>query len=587
MHKFRKNLFISLFFSFLILGFSFFPILAFAQQASLFLSPNSGTFSVGQVFTVNVKVNSGGSPGINAADGTVKFDADYLKVLSVSTQSSIFLLWTTQPKFSNTLGTITFGGGTPQPYTGSAGTIFSITFKALKSGSAKVSFSNASVLAADGKGTNILGGTSGASFTIGGVVSKPTPTPKLYTTPSKTPIYTPQPETSLLPSLPKIKSLTHPDEDKWYANKNPEFSWDLPADVIAVKLLIGSRPKSLPTVLYSPPIAKKKVDDLPDGIWYFHVRFKNNYGWGPIAHRRIQVDTIPPEDLTVGITQEDEMDPSPKVTISAKDETSGIDYFEISVDGASSTKVLPKEALAGFNLSPQLPGNHTLLAIVYDKAGNKASTTKEFSIKGLNPPIILEMPTRIGSTQALIIKGTSDYPNVKVEIFFEKDGKIIKGETTTNKDGSWTYVHTGKLQKGIYFVWAKVKDKRGAESLSSNKFRIQVAGLPLVKNIWWIIVIILFLVVLGNISFIFYQKNQLKKRKEKIRKELTELKETIERVFIALREELDEDIVKADRKKGLSRAEEEVRDKLREALDVSEELISKNLKDLNEEIEDY
>ena len=107
------------------------------------------------------------------------------------------------------------------------------------------------------------------------------------------------------------------------------------------------------------------------------------------------------------------------------------------------------------------------------------------------------------------------------------------------------------------------------------------------KNVSWIIIIVLLLITLGSLAFVFYQRSQLKKKKEKIRREVLDLKDTLERVFKALREELDEDIVKADRKKGLSKSEEEVRDKLREALDVSEELLNKNLKDINEEIEDY
>jgi len=66
---------------------------------------------------------------------------------------------------------------------------------------------------------------------------------------------------------------------------------------------------------------------------------------------------------------------------------------------------------------------------------------------------------------------------------------------------------------------------------------------------------------------------------------LKELAQTIYGAFRALREEIQEQIENLDKKPGLTKGEKQVRDKLQEALDVSEEFISKELKDVEKELE--
>ena len=88
-----------------------------------------------------------------------------LSVVSVS-KGSIFNLWTSEPSFSNSAGTVSFGGGSPAGYTGSAGTVMTIRFKALSAGKTNVRFKSGSVLAADGLGTNVLSSMGSAAFTI-------------------------------------------------------------------------------------------------------------------------------------------------------------------------------------------------------------------------------------------------------------------------------------------------------------------------------------------------------------------------------------------------------------------------------------
>ena len=102
--------------------FSSAPFASAQSSGTLLLSPSTGVYQANSVFTVRVVVNTGGQ-SINAAEGKLQFDNQKLSVVNLSQAGSIFNLWTTEPEFSNSAGTITFGGGSPKGYTGSAGTI--------------------------------------------------------------------------------------------------------------------------------------------------------------------------------------------------------------------------------------------------------------------------------------------------------------------------------------------------------------------------------------------------------------------------------------------------------------------------------
>lgn len=157
-----------------------FPLSTFA--ATLYVSPASGTYGVGEPFTVLVYVGGANDP-INAASGQMSFDNDHLKISSVGFSNSIFKIWAEEPGFSNVAGTIHFSGGLPTPgFTGNAGGLFRVTFQPIKEGSATVSFLSGSVLANDGNGTDVMTGSSGATYTIVAAKEKPdqpqTPTKK-------------------------------------------------------------------------------------------------------------------------------------------------------------------------------------------------------------------------------------------------------------------------------------------------------------------------------------------------------------------------------------------------------------------------
>lgn len=194
-------------------------------EATLFISPGSGNYTVGDLFSVLVNVNSGGE-AINAAAAQINFDNNKLEVTSIGYTRLLFILWTEEPAFSNAAGTIRFSGGLPNPgFTGVSGSVLRITFRARAQGTASVTFMSGSILANDGKGTNILSGFREASFIIisGGEKSKEyretsaPQTPKLSPTfqpaqkPLSVPIITDWPKQLEEGSILTIKGLGVPN----------------------------------------------------------------------------------------------------------------------------------------------------------------------------------------------------------------------------------------------------------------------------------------------------------------------------------------------------------------------------------------
>jgi len=412
-----------------------------ASAASLYLSPSSGSYEVGASFSVSAYVSSA-HQAMNAASGVISFPADKLQVTSLSKSGSVFSLWAQEPSFSNSAGTVNFEGIVLNPgYKGNSGRIITINFKIKAAGSAPVSLGSGAVLANDGKGTNIISGLGSAKFSLKEKAEIPVVT--LETTPEVAPTSEVKPttETTTVASTPQISSDTNPDQNSWYASSNVNFSWNLPSDITAVRLAADKEPDSAPVVSYIPPIKEKSLSDMEDGVWYFHVQFKNKKGWGEIAHYRFQIDTEKPTDFSiVSASTNLATDTQPKFIFTANDKTSGIDRYEIKIDDGEAI-VWQDDGTHQYKTPVLAPGNHTLAVKALDKAGNFLEQSNFFSIESLpvqtlpiNPVvkenvnlspslIIFNILALIISILALVFSTFLFTKNLKMQ---KKDGKKIK-----------------------------------------------------------------------------------------------------------------------------------------------------------------
>lgn len=337
-----------------------------SHAAELQFSPTTGSVAIDDEISVTVKVAPGGAD-VNAADGTVSFDSALLSVASISKDGSAFSLWTAEPSFSNSAGTVVFSGGTPSAFKNTANVI-TIKFKGKKVGSAKLSFSKGSILAADGKGTDVY--TAGGEATI--EVKEAAPVV------AEEPVGEEGGEASVVPIEPKIVSKIHAKPEQWYATTTADFSWKNPIDVTGVRILFSDKEDATPSTNLKVTDVTHMETEIGDGTWFFFVQIKNEFGWGAIGKKKILVDTTPPLEFDFRLNEDGDV---PRLVFAAEDKTSGVDRYEI-ISGSSTLATLRVSDLTeGGAPLPAQPGGVTLLAIrAYDKAGNFTEVKKELEL---------------------------------------------------------------------------------------------------------------------------------------------------------------------------------------------------------------
>ena len=568
-----------------ILIFAFYILASGAEAATLFLAPSMGSYSAGSTFNISIKVNTDGK-AINTVEATLTFDPTKLSIASISKTGSIFSLWVSEPTFSNTDGTITFAGGKPSPgFTGSSGNLITIAFKGLTAGTANVNFSSASVLADDGLGTNVLTSLISGAYTI---IAK-----TISTTPPTTPV-TPAPTVGV-PTAPIITSLTHPDENQWYSNNDPEFSWGLPPDVTGVSLLLNKKEVADPGSVSDGLMESKKTENVNDGLWHFHIKFKNSYGWGAITHRKILIDTQPPEPFKIIFDNKgDPTDPRPIFNFATTDSLSGTEYYGVifeTEDGTTTTTTTPSDIKDNpYQPLPLPPGKHKIIVKALDKAENFSQASTEFEILPIESPKITKIPISLRMGEPLEIVGQAA-PGLTAKIYIQKtDKEPVAENIKVDSEGKFKLTYDKALGKGDYLVWAQAEDARGALSYPTEKYSVEV-GLPPFLKFGKIavdylnIMITLIVLIVGAITIIFYAWYRISTWRKRVNRETKEVSESVAKAFRALEEEVEEQIEFLDGKPGLNKDERRVRDKLKEALNISEEFIGKEIKDVEKELE--
>jgi len=336
-------------FGFVFLLISGLPSIVKAQGASLYLSPNSGTFYVGSTFDISIFVNTGGED-INAVQTDLKFDSKKLQIASPTAGKSFISVWISQPTYSNINGTAFFQGGMPSPgINTSAGLVSTITFRVIAPGETTIYFLDSSrILLDDGEGTDVLTSVGRGVYTLS----------------------IPPPEG------PKVFSPTHPDQNKWYKNPNPTFSWEKEKGVTDFSYSLDFDSQGVPDNVSEGDFTSISFTDLKDGIWYFHIKAKKAGVWGGTSHYLIQLDSTPPASFTPGV------EPSIKTSVSqpiissiTTDALSGFDHFEVKVIDISSGREDREvaffiEAVSPYKLPALEPGQYMVVIKAFDKAGN-------------------------------------------------------------------------------------------------------------------------------------------------------------------------------------------------------------------------
>ena len=345
-------------FVFLIL---FFLTASFAQAsgASLYFSPNSGTFYVGNTFDVSVFLNTGGN-NINAVKADLKFDPKKLQIVNPATGKSFISIWAVPPFYSNTEGKMSFQGGIPSPgINTSSGSALTITFRTIEPGETAIRFFDSSkVLLDDGKGTNVLNFLGSGKY----VISLPPP------------------------KGPDVSSPTHPDQNKWYNSNSITFSWNKEDEITDFSYILDNDPQGIPDDESEGNKSSVSYSNLKNGILYFHIKSKEEDNWGGVSHYLARIDNGNPASFNIDVSPSTKTNFSqPIISFITTDAFSEVGYYKVKVvDITADHKNKRKDFFIETTSPYQLPvlgiGKYLVIVRAYDNAGNWQKESIEIEI---------------------------------------------------------------------------------------------------------------------------------------------------------------------------------------------------------------
>jgi hypothetical protein len=568
----------------LILGALLFGGVSSVWAASLTFSPNTGVYTAGEVFTTRVVVNTAGT-AINAAEATISFNPRELSVVNVQ-KGNTFTLWAVEPSYSNTAGTITFGGGSPQGYTGSAGTVLTITWRSKAAGTARITFANGSVLAADGRGTNVLQNMNGGSYTIATAAVQPEPETIQYVAPVNT------------PARPTILSETH-DANGWSQQTSATLNWSLPSDVVAVRTLLNSSPTAIPTNVYEPPIETISLDTLEEGEQYFHLQLRNPEGWGAVAHYRLAVDTVPPSAFSISRSDEyDVSSPVQLLTFAVTDATSPVRRYLVRHNDAEPYEYVDETGSSTLLITDLTPGPHEFVIEAFDAAGNSRIATYSLFIEAFAAPVWTEFPTEVRPSVVPVFFGETR-PEASVLVTVTPVGRGAQGTVATeyrvqaDSAGVFRVVPDGRLAEGVYEITALATDVAGAQSAASEPVRLAVTQPGYLSlgqwalNVMSLVVPLIALLIL-TILLVLYGVARIRRVGVVVRRETKDALAALEHQFTALRETLAADVASlahTRKTNQLTKAEQELVDNLTERLDDAYATLKREIAEVDDIVE--
>lgn len=528
------------------------PVLA--GDARLYLSPSSGTKYVGSTFSVFVKVNSG-SHNTNAYKAVVKFPTSLLSATSVSVGSSICTLQITgSPSYNNSTGTVNFECGHPGSFSGSSGTIGTVTFLAKAAGTANLTFTTASVKAADGYGTEVLGSTGGATFTL-----QPAPV-----------------------SGPTVSSTTHPDPNAWYAKKDVELAWTVPAGANGFSYIINGNSGTIPDDVSEGTATTRSYFNNPDGVLYFHIKAHGAGGWGSTTHFRIGIDTTPPDPFTVTSDPPAEnVTAAPLIIAHAVDRPSGIDHYEIAMDAENFAPVSGMP----YQYERVTEGTHTVTVRAVDKAGNYRDSSLLIHLVDIEDPQITRPAdgSYIPILEQLEIQGTA--PEGLVELYL--NGELIaQVEVVEDRNGTghaFEYTYTEFLRPGVYKLKAILITDRGiASSPDEITFTVDPRAVSLfgVTLPGWLVYSTLLGIIITLLILLFRYLRKAAGFDEHVRKDVQEIEEETDKDLKRAEQELKQavdDVLEGGDPTRINQMEHELERKIEETEGKTRERIEAEL----------
>jgi hypothetical protein len=103
-------------------------------------------------------------------------------------------------------------------------------------------------------------------------------------------------------------------------------------------------------------------------------------------------------------------------------------------------------------------------------------------------PVFTQWPGRLQEGQRLVALGKSAYANSTVEVLSRSNDEDEKSSiVVTDSAGNFTFSDEENVKSGVYILWARALDARGAKSYPTEKIVITVQSLSFLQRVivWW------------------------------------------------------------------------------------------------------
>jgi parallel beta-helix repeat protein len=212
------------------------------------------------------------------------------------------------------------------------------------------------------------------------------------------------------------------------------------------------------------------IDVKTYGAYTYTVRAWTELGPGPWS---------PPSTVTIPDTVSPTIfisSPSPgawlqaavvTITWAGSDEGSGLDHYEVSVDGGAFRGV----SMATSYSTPTLSvGSHQVTVRAFDRAGNKADSTITFNVDHTAPTILVRSPISgsvTGSSSVAISIAVSDAGSGYHRDLISIDGQLVKDSNNLN-----SISFTVELEDGVHHLTMTSTDRAGNVATVNFQFTV-------------------------------------------------------------------------------------------------------------------
>lgn len=317
----------------LLLTFTLIPFAKLHAASVSFITSGGGAVYTGS--TVNVTVSVSSPDTYNA----VSVNVNYSNLIFLG--ATAIGGWTAVSGPSNSGSSISYSGALLGSSASGTRGVLSISFRMPNSpGSATIN-SSGNIALADGMGTLVSGGGNTVTYNI----------------------VTPPPPPDPVPNVPTVTSSTQPDPAAWYSNTPFTFSWNKEDKVDGFSYSVDTSPDTVPDDTSEGTDTSKTFDDFPEGVNYFHIKARNNMGWGPAAHFQVNIDRTAPDPFGIATLENDTEEYI--LYFYTNDSGSGVDHYILEVDGVDL-------GVQGSKYEVPIT-TRTVKVTAVDKAGNSRS----------------------------------------------------------------------------------------------------------------------------------------------------------------------------------------------------------------------